>query len=51
MIYLYMSEFVQMIKMPLNNFIFLGGFNKYYIFEKDEFLVCIFIKMISLGGI
>jgi hypothetical protein len=46
-----MSEFVQMIKLPLNSFVFLGGFKKDYISGKDEFLVCLIVKMIPLGGI
>jgi hypothetical protein len=51
MISLYTSEFIQMIKLSLNNFVILRGFKKYYISGKHEFLVFLIIKMISLGGI
>jgi hypothetical protein len=51
MICVYTSEFVQMIKLPLNNCFILRGFKKDYISRKDEFILCLIVKMISLGGI
>jgi hypothetical protein len=43
MICIYMSESIQMIKLPLNNFFILGGFKKKYISGKNEFLVYLII--------
>ena len=43
MICIYMSESIQMIKLPLNNFFFLGGFKKDHISRNDELLVCLIV--------
>jgi hypothetical protein len=46
---IYMSEFIEMIKLPLNNFVILGGLKKHYIYGKNEFLVYLRYKWILVA--
>jgi hypothetical protein len=48
MICLYMGESIQMIKLPLNNFIILSGFKKNHVSRKNEPFVYLITKTIFL---